>query len=194
MKLVVGLGNPGSRYRGTRHNVGFLVVDRIAERWQVGFAGWRQIAAVARKHAGAGRQDVLLAKPLTFMNLSGDAVAELVRYYRLAIPDVLVVLDEAELPLGRVRIRPRGSDGGHNGLGSILDRLGTTAVPRLRIGVGRPGREQARDLKDHVLATFDRDEQPVVEEAVERAADAVDAVLHDGIAAAMNRYNRASPV
>lgn len=185
MKLVAGLGNPGSRYRGTRHNVGFEVVDELARRRGVAFDTERSGALVARSREGDG---VLLVKPLTMMNLSGRAVGDLARYFRIDSASLLVIVDEAQLPLGRLRARPRGSDGGHHGLQSIVEALGTEEFPRLRIGVGRG--DERRDLADHVLAKFDADERPVIAAAIEKAADAVELFLNHGIDLVMNRYNR----
>lgn len=185
MKLIVGLGNPGPRYRETRHNIGFAVVDLLARRSGLTFEGGPAEAVIARaRQLGEG---TLLAKPLTFMNLSGAAVADLVRYFRIAIPDVLIVADDVNLPLGKLRARARGSDGGHQGFRSIIERLGTSEFARVRIGVGRG--DPRRDLADHVLARFDADEQPEVEAAVGRAADAAELFVTDGIEKVMNRFN-----
>ncbi len=186
MKLIVGLGNPGARYRGTRHNVGFEVVDELARRRRLEFGSSPTDALMARER-GPGAQ-VMLAKPLTYMNRSGGAVAALGRYYRIEPGGLLVVADDVNLPIGRLRARRRGSDGGHNGFASIIAALGTDAFARLRIGVGR-GRAERR-LASHVLARFDPPEQDEILTAVERAADAVEAFVGDGIDAMMNRFNR----
>lgn len=188
MKLIVGLGNPGAKYHETRHNIGFQVIDTLARRWSVD--QWREQhqALVAKVREGA--EPVLLAKPLTFMNLSGDAVAGLAGFYKVDVPDVLVVLDEAALPLGRLRAGRGGSDGGHNGLKSVIARLGTKDVSRLRIGVGRG--DGRRDLADHVLGTFTAEERPAVEAAVLRAAEASVTFVTDGIERVMNAFNAAS--
>lgn len=186
MKLVVGLGNPGPRYRDTLHNVGFMVVDALAARHGVAF-GSAPAEAVTAKIRGVGDDDVLLVKPLTFMNLSGRAVADLVRFYKIALDDLLVIVDEVALPAGQLRVRARGSAGGHNGLKSIIGLLGDDAFPRLRIGVGRG--DPRRDLADHVLATIDPAMRPIVDEGVGRAADAVVAFLTDGIEKTMNVFN-----
>jgi peptidyl-tRNA hydrolase, PTH1 family len=186
MKLVVGLGNPGPRYAGTRHNVGFDAVDLLAKRhgaeWAAAPKGAE--ALVANWRMGGA----IFAKPLTFMNLSGAAVVALLQFYKIELADVLVVVDEVQLETGRIRIRPSGSAGGHNGLKSIIGSLGTDAFPRLRIGVGRGNAR--RDLSDHVLAKFDADERSVIEDAIVRAADASEAFIADGIGVAMNRFNR----
>jgi peptidyl-tRNA hydrolase, PTH1 family len=187
VKLVAGLGNPGDRYRGTRHNVGFEVVDLLARRHGLLFEAAPAEALQARWREGD--ETVWLVKPLTFMNLSGPAVADLARYYRVAVADLLVVSDDVNLALGRLRARPGGSDGGHNGLRSVAEALGTIDYSRLRIGVGRG--DMRRDLADHVLARFESDERPGVEGAVDRAADAVEHWVRHGIDDVMNVYNRA---
>ena len=187
MKLVVGLGNPGRRYHLTRHNIGFAVADALARRLDAAFEHGRANALTAR--VGRGADAVLIVKPLTMMNLSGEAVGGLASFYKVDPSDILVVADDVNLPLGRLRLRARGSAGGHNGFKSIIGCLGTDAFPRVRVGVGRG--DVRRDLADHVLATFDDDERDEVTQAIARAADAVDTVLAEGIEAAMNLYNRA---
>jgi len=184
MKLVVGLGNPGRKYAGTRHNVGFEIVDVLAARHGLEWEGAPAEALMA-KWRGAG---ALVVKPLTFMNLSGHAVGDLLRYFKIDVPDLLVIVDEVQLELGRLRTRARGSAGGHNGLKSLIEQLGTDEFARLRFGVGRG--DARRDLADHVLATFDRDEQPVVTEAIGRAADAAEVFVSEGLGPMMNRFNR----
>jgi PTH1 family peptidyl-tRNA hydrolase len=187
MRVIVGLGNPGKEYRETRHNVGFMVVDEIARRHNLTLAmapSQLPDAMIAKKFAP---DPLLIAKPLTFMNNSGDAVAALARYYDVAIGNLLVVVDEAALPFGRLRARARGSAGGHNGLKSVIARLGTTEFPRLRLGVGRG--DARRDLADHVLAKFEADEQSALGEFIARAADAAEMFAVDGIEEVMNTYN-----
>jgi PTH1 family peptidyl-tRNA hydrolase len=186
MKLVVGLGNPGSKYEGTRHNVGFAAVDLVARRHGLSWeAAPRGIEALVANWRGAG---AILVKPLTFMNLSGVAIAALLQFYKIAVEDVIVIVDEVQLETGRVRVRPDGSAGGHNGLKSTIASLGTPVFPRLRIGVGRG--DTRRDLADHVLARFEPDERSVVEDAIGRAADAAELFIADGVLAAMNRFNK----
>ena len=186
MKLVVGLGNPGPQYVGTRHNVGFEVVDELARRrGGLTFESCPADALMARERGHAA--SLILAKPLTFMNLSGGAVGTLSRYYRVERGDILVVVDDANLPLGRLRARPDGSDGGHNGLRSVIEEFGTREVPRLRVGVGRG--ESHRELVGHVLSRFDESERGKIEEMIMRAADAVEVFVWDGISAVMNRFN-----
>ena len=187
MKLIVGLGNPGREYRDTRHNVGFRVVDEIARRHglQWGMAPSQVPDAFVVKKFGV--QPVLLAKPLTFMNRSGDAVAALARYYDIAPADLLIVVDDIDLAFGRLRARARGSAGTHNGLRSVVDRLGTTEFPRLRLGVGRG--DARRDLADHVLSKFERDEASALDEFIARAADAAEMFAVADIGKVMNVYN-----
>ena len=187
MKLIVGLGNPGREYRDTRHNVGFLVVDEIARRHQLTEAmAPSQVpeTMVAKKY---GPEPLLVARPLIYMNRSGDAVGALMRYYDIALPDLLVVVDEAALPFGRLRVRARGSAGGHNGLKSIVERLGTMEFARLRLGVGRG--DPRRDLADHVLSKFEPDERVELEAFITRAADAAEMFTVEGIEKVMNQYN-----
>jgi peptidyl-tRNA hydrolase, PTH1 family len=187
LKAIFGLGNPGSRYRGTRHNVGFDVLDELARRSKVDFESAPADALVARVRTD---EPLLLAKPLTYMNHSGQAVGELVRYFRIELADVLVIVDEAQLPLGRLRARASGSAGGHNGLKSVIAHLGSDFA-RLRLGVGRG--DQERDLADHVLARFDKVEAAEVERMIARAADAAETFVTSGIAVVMNRYNGGDP-
>ncbi len=186
MKLVVGLGNPGAKYDGTRHNAGFAALDLLAKRHHV---EWEAAPRGADALIGRWRaEDVVLAKPLTFMNLSGAAVIALLQFYKIEPADLLVIVDEAQLETGRIRIRPSGSAGGHNGLKSVIASLGIDQFPRLRIGVGRG--DGRLDLADHVLARFDADERPVIDDAVVRAADAAETIIVEGILPAMNRFNR----
>ncbi len=186
MKLIVGLGNPGRKYEGTRHNVGFDVVDTLARRhgaaWEAAPRGIEALVARWRL------RDTVLAKPLTFMNLSGSAVAGLLQFYKIEPADLLVVVDEVHLELGRLRIRRSGSAGGHNGLKSVIGSLGSMEWARLRIGVGRG--DGRRDLADHVLARFEADEGSTVTEMVDRSADAVELFVAEGIGPVMNSYNR----
>jgi len=190
LKAIFGLGNPGARYRGTRHNVGFEVVDELARRAQVQLESSPADALIARIRRDLPAETVLLGKPLTFMNLSGQAIGELVRYFKIDLGDILVVVDETQLPLGKLRARARGSAGGHNGLKSVIAHVGES-FSRLRLGVGRGERE--RDLADHVLARFDKDEAPEVERMIARASDASELFVASGIAAVMNKYNGGDP-
>jgi PTH1 family peptidyl-tRNA hydrolase len=184
MKLVVGLGNPGRQYAGTRHNVGFDVVDLLALRHRLEWESAPADALLAKWRAASA----LLAKPVTFMNLSGHAIGELLRFYKIDLSDLFVVVDDANLELGRLRARPSGSAGGHNGLKSIIAAFGTEEFARLRVGIGRG--DARRDLADHVLAKFDPDERTEVAEGVGRAADAAELFVAEGIQPVMNRFNR----
>jgi PTH1 family peptidyl-tRNA hydrolase len=184
VKLIVGLGNPGRAYAGTRHNVGFDVVDLLAERHRLSWESGPAEALMARWRAASA----IVAKPLTFMNLSGQAVGDLLRFYKIDLPDLFVVVDDTNLELGRLRARATGSAGGHNGLKSLIELLGTENFARLRVGVGRG--DARRDLADHVLTKFDPQERPDVVEAVGRAADAAELFVAEGIGPVMNRFNR----
>jgi PTH1 family peptidyl-tRNA hydrolase len=182
--LIVGLGNPGREYQETRHNVGFRLVELLAERHGIDLKKHRHQAAY-----GEGRiagEAVLIAKPLTFMNLSGLAVASLARYHNIPPERVLVLTDDVNLPLGRLRLRGNGTAGGHNGLKSIIGSLGTSEFPRLRLGVGAP---DGRPMVDHVLGRFNRAEGEAITAILAEAADAVELFLREGLDAAMNRYN-----
>ena len=192
MKLIVGLGNPGIEYQFTPHNAGFLAVDRIAEDCGVALSNRRGRALTARaKLAG---QDVLLAKPETFMNLSGLSVAALIQEFEISPEDILVLYDELALPLGTIRIRERGSANGHNGVKSISGVLGTEEWLRIRIGVGKPtladGREIKAGGKEYLLSPFRKQELAVLDEVLDRARGAVEMVLTEGVGAAMNEFNR----
>jgi len=186
VKAIFGLGNPGPRYKGTRHNVGFEVIDTLAARHGFTFESAPSQAIIGRWR----ERDTLVGKPLTFMNDSGQAIGEIVRYFRIDVGEVLVIVDEAQLPLGRLRARARGSAGGHNGLKSAIAHLGEEFA-RLRLGVGRG--DARRDLADHVLSRFDPDEQAEAERMIGRAADAAETFIASGIAAVMNAYNGGDP-
>ncbi len=184
LTLIVGLGNPGRSYAAHRHNVGFRCLDRLA-----GVHGLSFVRDQAKADLASGRiadLRVLLAKPRTYMNLSGQAVRRLARFYKIAPQDILVIYDDLDLPLGVIRLRPEGGSGGHKGMKSIIESLGTQAFPRLRIGIGRPPHE---DAVDYVLSHFTLDEEIAIENACERAVAAVECFLTEGLAAAMNEYN-----
>ena len=183
--LIVGLGNPGPQYAANRHNVGFQCVDELAARHGL---SWRRSARFKCNLADGhiGRHRVLLVKPLTFMNDSGTAVGPLSHYYKVPPERILVVYDDLDLPLGRLRLRPGGSSGGHNGINSLIAHLNTQEFPRLRIGIGRP---VYGDPIDYVLGDFDRDQDPVIRAAREQVDEIVNAFLSEGIREAMNRYN-----
>jgi PTH1 family peptidyl-tRNA hydrolase len=185
--LIVGLGNPGKQYVGTRHNAGFVAVECLARRWQAEWSGSRAFAA-RLSQVRRGGQSVVLCQPQTFMNLSGEAVGKLARYHRVMTADLLVVVDDADLPLGTLRLRPEGSSGGHHGLESIETHLGTRGYPRLRLGIGRVA-GGGREITDYVLSRFSRDEERVFDQVLVRAADQMECWLADGIRKAMDRFN-----
>jgi PTH1 family peptidyl-tRNA hydrolase len=183
-RIVVGLGNPGSRYERTRHNIGWMVLDRLADRHGVaGRARERDAAATVR--ARLGDDELLLVKPLTYMNASGDAVRRVLARERVPLGQVLVVVDDMDLPFGRLRLKARGSAGGHNGLRSIIGEMGTDTFSRLRVGIGAP----KRGAIDHVLGDFEHAEQSQLEEVLAAAADAVDAWATRGVSAAADGWN-----
>jgi PTH1 family peptidyl-tRNA hydrolase len=189
MRLLVGLGNPGRRYRSTPHNVGFRVCDRFVERHHLGepvqkFKGdlWRGRAL---------GEDLGVLKPDTYMNLSGDSVAEALRYLPVEIKDLIVVFDDMDLPLGRLRIRARGGAGGHRGLTSVIEAAGTKDFPRVRVGVGRPPKGWAPS--GYLLGRVGKQSRRRLDEAVDRATDAIETLINSGIEEAMNRYNPATP-
>ncbi len=187
VKLIVGLGNPGIEYQFSPHNFGFLAVDRIADRQAVKVEN-RRCRALTGKAVIAGH-DVVLAKPETYMNLSGMSVRELTEEFEIEPQkDLLVIYDELDLPLGMIRIRPRGSSAGHNGLESIIGALGTQEFTRIRLGIA-PGHE-VRDGARYVLGQFRKSQLKLVDEVLDEAADAVEMILQDGVATAMNRFNR----
>lgn len=183
MKVVVGLGNPGPKYKDTRHNVGFLVVEEVARRYTVLKEESRFDAIIGQIQIG--REKVFLVKPLTYMNLSGNAVRKLVSYYKVEQKDIIVIYDDMDLPVGQVRIRAQGGTGGHRGMTSLVERLGTRDFARIRIGIGRPPDEAV----DWVLGRFAGEEKVLIDQAVAKAADAVECWLTEGIDKTMNEYN-----
>jgi PTH1 family peptidyl-tRNA hydrolase len=186
IRLVVGLGNPGREYEGTRHNVGFSVLDIMASNLGLSFTKEAKWDAMLAREPDSG---LALIKPMTFMNLSGEAVGEYARFYRLPASSVLVVLDDVALPLGTLRLRCEGGAGGQKGLESVLVHFATEQVPRLRVGVG--GVAEGRDLSDHVLSRFRNEEQSAADQAMRRAAEAAFCTVRQGITTAMNLYNAA---
>ena len=184
--IVVGLGNPGPKYENTRHNVGFLVADRLAERAGAPIRKIKHKALTST--AVIGGQGVLLMKPTTYMNLSGEAVGDAARFYKVPADHVLVISDDTDLPQGKLRLRKSGSAGGHNGLKSIIQHLGGDGFPRLKVGVGgKPHPDY--DMADWVLGQLKGEDKKVMDAAVDRAADAVECFLKFGIEKAMNQYN-----
>jgi PTH1 family peptidyl-tRNA hydrolase len=185
--LLVGLGNPGREYARTRHNAGFLVVEELASRARVGMDFERKFNARLARWNGAGRT-LLLAEPQTFMNASGEAVAAVAEFYRVPVSRTLVVVDDADLPLGELRLRPKGSAGGHHGLESVERHLGTREYARLKVGIGRTA-DGRREITKHVLGRFAADEVELLDEVVRRAASQAECWVADGIEKAMNRFN-----
>ena len=186
MKLVIGLGNPGKEYERTRHNIGFRVLDKLANKmgWK-----WNERRARAILASGTiGAEKVVLVKPITFMNRSGESVGELVRWYKLQPADILVVYDELDLPLGKIRLRPGGSAAGHNGLENIIRHLHTNAFPRLRIGIDHPANSHVEG-RDHVLGTPPADERIMIDRAEDRAVEGIELAITQGIETAMNVIN-----
>lgn len=187
MKLVVGLGNPGTKYAESRHNVGFMVVDELARRWKADVSRFDRDFQGQFEDLSWQGQRVLLLKPQTYMNLSGQSVAAVVRFYKLGWDGVLVVHDDLDLPLGSLRLRESGSAGGQKGLADVLRHAGTQDVPRLRIGIGKVHRSAT---VEYVLGRFEADEREAAALVIREAADAVQTWLTDGLTAAMNRHNR----
>jgi len=184
MKIVVGLGNPGLKYAGTRHNVGFDTVDYLAKG--PAYAAFRERFEAFVAEGKEGAETVLLVKPLTYMNLSGRAVRAVLDFYKLPVETVLIVCDDFNLPLGKLRVRKSGSHGGQNGLRNVQEQLGTDAYARLRIGVGQPG---PGDAIDHVLSRFKSGEKAAVDEAIAAAAQAAIVWVKEGVEACMNKFN-----
>jgi peptidyl-tRNA hydrolase, PTH1 family len=182
IRLIVGLGNPGAEYNGTRHNVGFAVVDLLAKEWGLAWQhekSWHALRAKGEK--------AILVKPTSYMNRSGEPLQAVANFYKIAPAEILVVLDDMALELGRLRLRPDGGTGGHNGLESIIVQLGTEEIPRLRVGIGAAPREGA---VDYVLGRFFEEERPLVEKSIVRAADAVKWSIDNGLLSAMNLFNK----
>lgn len=186
LHLIVGLGNPGAEYVRTRHNAGFRLVEKLAERWRAEWSASRKFHSRLARMERDGRR-VLLCEPHTFMNLSGDAVGALADFYQVPLRNLVVVVDDADLPLGELRLRMRGSSGGHHGLESIEQRLGTREFSRLRIGIGR--RSGEREITGHVLGRFDSTESALVDKVLTAACDQVECWLNDGIQKAMSQFN-----
>ncbi len=185
MRLIVGLGNPGARFRDTPHNAGFRVCDEFAERHHLGDEVRKFEGLLRRGHALS--QDVGVLKPLTYMNLSGKSVADAIRYLPAEGRDLIVVFDDMDLPAGRLRIRPDGGHGGHGGVRSLIEALGMRDFPRIRVGVGRP--PEGRDPTGHLLSRVPYDERAGFQDSIERAVAALEVILEHGVDEAMNRYN-----
>jgi PTH1 family peptidyl-tRNA hydrolase len=190
MKLIVGLGNPGSEYHNTRHNIGWRVLDAFAAKFRIDLDTHEKNARTGRGRVAGGA--VMLAKPLTYMNLSGDAVKLLTNAYTESLQDLIVVYDDVDLPVGRLRIRPGGSSGTHNGMRSIVQSLGSEAFPRLRLGI-RGERSEEERLRDYVLDVFTDQEEAIMGRAVDRAVDALVLFARGDLKRAMNEFNRDEP-
>lgn len=186
MKLIAGLGNPGPRYASSRHNIGFMVVDELVRRWQLGPGRYESFCQGLVWDTQRASERVLLLKPQTFMNCSGASVAALWRYYQLDSQELLVVVDDLDLPVGRLRLRAGGASGGHHGLADVIRHLGTDQFPRLRIGIGKV---PAAVTVEYVLSRFTPQEQEIIAAAVRTAAEAVQCWISEGVTAAMNRFN-----
>ena len=184
MKLIVGLGNPDKKYDKTRHNVGFMVMDRIAEDCGVSISTTKLKGKFVKfKYHG---EDVILLKPMTYMNLSGESVIQVMNYFKIDVEDLLVIYDDLDMPVGKLRLRESGSAGGHNGVKNIIAHVGTQRFKRIRVGIDKNPRI---DTIDYVLGRFTKEEQPLIEEGIERAMKAVKLYLEKGFAMAMNTYN-----
>jgi peptidyl-tRNA hydrolase, PTH1 family len=182
IRLVAGLGNPGAEYDGTRHNIGFAVVDRLAADWGLAWQHSKSWHAFLAKG-----QNAILVKPISYMNRSGEPLQSVAKFYKIASAEMLVVLDDMALPLGRLRLRPDGGTSGHNGLESVIIQFGTEEIPRLRIGIGAA---PADGSVDYVLGRFFEEERPAVEKTVVRATDAVKCAIDNGLLSAMNQFNK----
>jgi len=190
MKLVVGLGNPGKQYERTRHNVGWMVLERCCEKRGVEWPGKKKLEARYAFH-GLGKEQICFVEPLTYMNESGQSVRQFLDFYQVEAPDVLVLCDEMQLPVGQLRLKPGGSSGGQKGLESVIRHLGTQQFPRLRVGIGMP--PPFMDAADWVLGRFGGDDEKAIAEAVEKAADAVDSWVREGVEKTQQRYNAKPP-
>ena len=190
--LIVGLGNPGRQYARTRHNAGFMVLDLLAERWKCGWSLEKKFTARVGRAERDGKK-LVLCQPETFMNTSGETVGALVNYHKVPVGQVLVVVDDADLALGAIRLKPDGSSGGHHGLESVEQHLGTRTYARQRIGIGRVNAE-VRQITGHVLGQFGPDEQEVLEKVLQKACEQIECWLSAGIAQAMNRFNGVTKV
>jgi PTH1 family peptidyl-tRNA hydrolase len=185
MKVIAGLGNPTQKYEGTRHNMGFSAIYQIADRYNIKMNILNHKALIGTGIIAG--EKVMLVMPQTFMNLSGESIGEILRYYKLTPEDLIVLYDDIDLDIGKLRIRAKGSAGGHNGIKNIIAHIGTTEFDRVRIGVGH--KPEGRDLADYVLSRFSSEELPVVRDSVSKAADAIEVIITTGIDAAMNKFN-----
>lgn len=184
MKIIVGLGNPGEKYVKTRHNVGFMVIDRLSHQLEMGLAQKKFQSLFYKK--SVAREELVLLKPQTFMNLSGSAVKEAVDMYKVPQQDIMVVCDDLDLPLGKLRVRRNGGSGGHRGIESLIACLGSRDFFRLRVGIGRPA---VGDAADYVLSRFSEEEYPLIKETIDQACLALKTWIFDGVEACMNTFN-----
>lgn len=187
MKLIVGLGNPGKEYDLTRHNIGFMVLEKIAKEYRIKFRTERCFKALTAECA-IGGEDCYLAKPQEFMNLSGHSVELIVKRLKIDFKDILLIVDDIEIPFGSIRMRPKGTDAGHKGLRSVIDCLGTNEFARERIGIR--GREDIKDISRYVLSRFAKSEQRLLPDVLERASSACECWVREGVERAMNRFNK----
>jgi len=185
MRLIFGLGNPGREYAHTRHNVGFMVIDNLSKKYKIHLDVYKFQALIGEGRIG--NQSVILARPLTFVNEAGKSICQIKESYQIDPSEMIVISDDADLTLGRLRIAGKGGDGGHKGLRSIIQALKTEEIPRLRVGIGRP--EGDMELRDYVLEEFAPQEREVIEEVIERASQAIEAIILQGIQKAMKEYN-----
>lgn len=185
MKIIAGLGNPTKQYEGTRHNVGFSVIYRLADKYNIKMNIARHKALIGTGVIAG--EKVMLVMPQTYMNLSGEAVGEIMRYYKAEPSDLIITYDDIDLDVGKLRIRAKGSAGGHNGMKSIIAHVGSEEFDRVRVGIGH--KPPGFDLADYVLSRFGKDELPLIRDAVDKAADAMEVIIRSGIEAAMNMYN-----
>jgi peptidyl-tRNA hydrolase, PTH1 family len=184
MYIIAGLGNPGRQYENTRHNAGFDVVDYLADKNNIIVNKIKFKGLCGEGYIGS--EKVIILKPQTYMNLSGESILDAIQFYKIEMENLIVIYDDVSIPLGKIRIRPSGSDGGHNGMKSIIYLLGKDNFPRIRVGIGAP----VRDMVDHVIGRFTGDERKIVDDVIKVSAEAAGAIIREGIGTAMNQYNR----
>ena len=185
MKIIAGLGNPGREYESTKHNVGFMTLDLLADKLGISISKVKFKALIGEGRIGT--EKIILVKPQTYMNLSGESIREVVGFYKIDIEDLIVIYDDIDIPAGTLRIRSKGSAGTHNGMRSVVYQLQEDGFPRIRVGIG--GEKGGRDLVHYVISGFSEDDKDKMREAIQKAADAAECIVTDGISAAMNRYN-----
>ncbi|NCO24393.1 MAG: aminoacyl-tRNA hydrolase [Candidatus Infernicultor aquiphilus] len=189
MKMVVGLGNPGLQYEFSRHNIGFRIIDNLALNIEIEFKRVKSYDSLVSRGKLMNHK-LILVKPQTYMNLSGKSVSKIVSYYRISFPDLLIVYDDLNLELGQIRIRKRGSAGGHKGVESIIQYLNSEDIPRLRIGIGKPSINSNFDYASYVLSNFNNNEKDKISEVIQLSTEAIKTVIEDGLEKAMRKYNR----